>query len=81
MKALNILKTNETSNDIIFLKDGVFEVSFNGKLNDLSDLINLYYREYLILAKRYYFVVLIMVIITIISFLLLILRQLRILLP
>ncbi len=47
-----ILKTNEINNDIIFLKDGVFEVSFNGKLNDLSDLINLYYREYLILANK-----------------------------
>ena len=47
-----ILRTNEINNDIIFLKDGTFEVSFNGKFNDLTDLINLYYKEYLNLANK-----------------------------
>jgi len=47
-----LLKTNEISNDIIFLKDGIFEVSFTGKLGDLSKLINLFYNEYNILANK-----------------------------
>ena len=47
-----LLKTNEISNDIIFLKDGIFEVSFCGKLGDLTNLINLFYREYINLSNR-----------------------------
>ena len=47
-----LLKTNEISNDIIFLKDGIFEVSFTGKLGDLTKLINLFYNEYNFLANK-----------------------------
>ena len=47
-----LLRAKEINNDIIFLKDGVFEVSFSGKLNDLSDLINLIYIEYINLANK-----------------------------
>ena len=47
-----ILKTNEINNNIIFLKDGVFEVSFTGNLNDLTDLINYYYYQYINLIKK-----------------------------
>ena len=47
-----ILKSNEINNNIIFLKDGIFEVSFSGKLNDLSNLINLFYKEYNNLANK-----------------------------
>ena len=46
-----LLKTNEINNDIIFLKDGIFEVSFSGKLSDLTNLINLFYKEYNNLAN------------------------------
>ena len=47
-----ILQANEINNNIIFLKDGIFEVTFTGKLSDLSDLINLYYIEYNNLATK-----------------------------
>ena len=47
-----LLRAKEINNDIIFLKDGIFEVSFSGKLNDLSDLINLFYSEYINLANK-----------------------------
>ena len=47
-----ILQTNEISNNIIFLKDGIFEVSFCGKLSDLSNLINSYFIEYNNLASK-----------------------------
>jgi len=47
-----ILKTNEINNNIIFLKDGIFEVSFTGKLNDLGDLINFYYNQFLHIIKK-----------------------------
>ena len=47
-----ILQANEINNNIIFLKDGIFEVSFTGKLSDLSNLINLYYIEYNNLATK-----------------------------
>ena len=47
-----LLKTNEISNDIIFLKDGIFEVSFTGKLGDLTKLINLFFNEYNFLANK-----------------------------
>ena len=47
-----LLKTDEISNDIIFLKDGIFEVSFTGKLGDLTKLINLFYNEYNFLANK-----------------------------
>ena len=47
-----LLKSNEISNDIIFLKDGIFEVSFIGKLGDLTNLINLFYKEYIMLANK-----------------------------
>ena len=47
-----ILQANEINNNIIFLKDGIFEVSFTGKLSDLSNLINLYYLEYNNLAGK-----------------------------
>ena len=47
-----LLRSKEINNDIIFLKDGIFEVSFSGKLNDLSDLINLIFLEYMNLASK-----------------------------
>ena len=47
-----ILKTGEINNNIIFLKDGIFEVSFTGKLNDLGDLINFYYNQYTSIIKK-----------------------------
>ena len=47
-----LLKSNEINNNIIFLKDGIFEVSFTGKLYDLSDLINMYYLSYNKLADN-----------------------------
>ena len=47
-----VLKTGEINNNIIFLKDGIFEVSFTGKLNDLSDLINFYYNQYMHMIKK-----------------------------
>ena len=47
-----ILKTNEINNNIIFLKDGIFEVSFTGQLNDLTDLINFYYNQYSLIIKK-----------------------------
>ena len=47
-----LLKTNEINNDIIFLKDGVFEVSFNGNLEDLNNLIIFFYREFNNLANK-----------------------------
>ena len=47
-----ILKTNEINNNIIFLKDGIFEVSFSGQLNDLTDLINFYYNQYSFIMKK-----------------------------
>ena len=47
-----VLKTDEINNNIIFLKDGIFEVSFVGKINDLNDLINSYYHQYMNLLKK-----------------------------
>jgi hypothetical protein len=52
IKDKKILQTNEINNNIIFLKDGIFEVSFTGKLADLSNLINLYYIQYNNLANK-----------------------------
>ena len=47
-----VLKTGEINNNIIFLKDGIFEVSFTGKLNDIDDLINFYYNQYIHIIKK-----------------------------
>ena len=47
-----LLKTNEINNDIIFLKDGVLEVSFNGNLGSLNNLINFFYKEFINLANK-----------------------------
>jgi len=47
-----ILRENEINNNIIFLKDGIFEVSFTGKLNDLTDLINFYFYQYIQLINK-----------------------------
>ena len=47
-----VLKANEVNNNIIFLKDGIFEVSFTGKINDINDLINFYYNQYIRLIKK-----------------------------
>ena len=47
-----ILKSNEVNNNIIFLKEGIFEVSYIGKLTDLSNLIKLFYIEYNNLANK-----------------------------
>ena len=47
-----ILRANEINNNIIFLRDGVFEVSFTGKLNDLTDLINFYFYQYIHLINK-----------------------------
>ena len=47
-----VLKTGEINNNVIFLKDGIFEVSFTGKLNDLNDLINFYYNQYTHIFKK-----------------------------
>ena len=46
------MKTGEINNNVIFLKEGIFEVSFTGKLNDLSDLINFYYNQYINTIKN-----------------------------
>ena len=47
-----ILRTNAINNNIIFLRDGVFEISFTGKLNDLTDLINFYFYQYIHLINK-----------------------------
>ena len=47
-----VLKNGEINNNVIFLKDGIFEVSFTGKLNDLNDLINFYYNQYINTIKN-----------------------------
>lgn len=47
-----ILRTNTLNNNIIFLRDGVFEISFTGKLNDLTDLINYYFYQYIHLINK-----------------------------
>ena len=47
-----VLKTGEINNNIIFLKDGIFEMSFTGKLNDIDDLINFYYSQYTHIIKK-----------------------------
>ena len=52
IKDKKILQTNEINNNIIFLKDGIFEVSFIGKLGDLTNLINSFYKEYIMLANK-----------------------------
>ena len=51
-KGKYVLKTNEINNNIIFLKDGTFEVSFTGKLNDLNELINFLYNRYIQITKK-----------------------------
>ena len=47
-----VLKTGEINNNIIFLKDGIFEMSFTGKLNDINELINFYYNQYIHIIKK-----------------------------
>ena len=47
-----VLRTNTINNNIIFLREGVFEVSFTGKLNDLTDLINFYFYQYMHLINK-----------------------------
>ena len=46
IKDIYIVKSKEINDKIIFLKDGIFEISFTGKFKDLSDLINFFYNEY-----------------------------------
>ena len=47
-----IVKMNEINNDVIFLKEGLYEVSFSGNLGNLNELINFYFKQYLKLKNK-----------------------------
>ena len=47
-----IIKQKEVNNNIILIKEGVFEIIFNGNMIDIYNLINIYYRKLLSLENN-----------------------------
>ena len=47
-----ILKQNEKNENIILLKEGIFEISFKGNINDINDIIIFYMKQYEATIKR-----------------------------
>ena len=47
-----ILKENQKNLNIIFFKEGVFEISFRAKINDICNIINHYYQQLENITKR-----------------------------
>ena len=47
-----ILKENQKNLNIIFFKEGVFEISFRAKINDICNIINHYYEQLENITKR-----------------------------
>ena len=47
-----ILKQNSLNNNIILFKEGTFEISFKGTINDIYDIINYYMKQYESIVKR-----------------------------
>jgi len=47
-----IIKQNEKNENIILLKEGIFEISFKGNINDINDIIIHYMKQYEATIKR-----------------------------
>lgn len=47
-----ILKENQKNLNIIFFKEGVFEISFRAKINDICNIINHYYQQLENITKK-----------------------------
>lgn len=40
-----IIKQKEINNNIIIIREGIYEIIFNGNMNDIYNLINIYYKK------------------------------------
>ena len=47
-----ILNQNSTNKNIILFKEGTFEISFKGTIEDISEKINYYLRQYELIVRR-----------------------------
>ena len=47
-----ILTQNQKNKNIILFKEGTYEISFKGTIADISDIINLYMRQYELIVRR-----------------------------
>lgn len=47
-----ILKENQKNLNIIFFKEGVFEISFRAKINDICNIVNQYYQQLENITKK-----------------------------
>ena len=47
-----ILNQNDINKNIILFKEGVFEISFKGTINDICDIINYYMRQYHLISRK-----------------------------
>ena len=47
-----ILNQNDINKNIILFKEGVFEISFKGSINDICDIVNYYMRQYHLISRK-----------------------------
>ena len=46
-----IIQQNQINDNIIIIKEGIYEIIFNGNMHDIYDLINIYYNKMISLKK------------------------------